>query len=98
MHNSYQGHEVMHVGLMVHNPRKWYEYTHEWVGGAQFQYWGQSYTCDAKLLGNASKLCTWGLVVHNSQIRSKLCTWGLWCIIPKEGTKLHKSWLAAHNF
>ena len=23
---------------------------------------------------------------------------GLWCIIPKEGTKLHKWWLVAHNF
>ena len=23
---------------------------------------------------------------------------GLWCIIPKEGTKLDKWWLEAHNF
>ena len=88
VHNSYQGYEVMHMGLMVHNPCKWYEYTPEWVGGAQFQYWGQSYTCDAKLLETlqsyergglwctthkfGSKLCTWGVVVHNSERRNKV--------------------------
>ena len=40
----------MQVGLMVHNPYKWYEYTHEWAGSAQFQNKGQSYTSDAQLL------------------------------------------------
>ncbi len=68
----------MHVGLMVHNPYKWYEYTHEWVGGAQFQNKGQSYSSVVMLRtsGNATKLCTWGLVVHNSQIRFKVMHMG----------------------
>ncbi len=98
MHNSYQGQcEVMHVGLMVHNPCKWYEYTHEWVGGAQFQYWGQV-TLVMPNFRNASKLCTWGLVVHNSTNSLQSYAHGGLVHNSKEGTKLHKSWFVMHNF
>src|SRR5690349_10813487 len=78
----------MLVWLIVHNPYKWYEYTHEWVAGAQFQNKGPSDSCDSQLLETlqsyargglwcttnkfGSKLGTWGVVVHNSEMWHKV--------------------------
>ncbi len=85
----------MHVGLMVHDPYKWYEYTHEWVRQVHNSNIRDNvirrWLVMPELRKRLQKLCTWGLVVHNSQIRFKVMHMGgCGCIIPKDGTKLHK--------